>query len=143
MLTLFSKSLKKEVYLAKKPKQQLDQDFQTFLITRLLLLCKKAEFLHTPLEQEQVPKEVSKCSENIQHHFQTKPVLHFSFLPEQASVIRQFISNLDTYATEFDMEESKEFLTYPILHNQKHETITKIGGLCGCEIRARNQYLDN
>ena len=63
LLSLFSKSSQKEVYLAKRPKMQLNQDFQEFLITRLLLLCSKAEFLHTPLEQEQVSKEANKCSE--------------------------------------------------------------------------------
>src|SRR5207244_6433030 len=103
----------------------------------------KAEFLHTPLEQEQVPKEAEQCSQSIYHHFQVKPVLHFSFLPEQAPIIRQFIDKLDTYALEYDMEERQDFYSYPIIHNQKHETITKLGGLCGCETRARNQYLNN
>lgn len=144
LLPLFAKSNQKEVYLARKPKQQLDQDFQTFLITRLLLLCKKAEFLHTPLEQEQVPKEAQQCSEDIQHHFQTKPVLHFSFLPQNTSAVRLFITNLDTYATEYDMEESKEFLAYPLSHNQKHQTIAKLDGICPCDpTKIRNQYLDN
>jgi len=143
LLPLFSKSNKKEIYLARKPKQQLDQDFQTFLITRLLLLCKKAQFLHTPLEQEQVLKEAQQCSEDIQHHFQAKPVLHFSFTSQNATTVRLFIDQLDTYAQEYDMEESQEFLVYPISHDAQHRTITELGGLCGCEIRARNQYLDN
>jgi hypothetical protein len=107
------------------------------------LLCKKAQFLHTPLEQEQVLKEVQQCSEDIQHHFQTKPVLHFSFTPQNAAAVRLFIDKLDTYSQEFDMEESKEFLTYPISHDAKHKTTAELGGLCGCEIKARNQYLDN
>jgi len=144
LLPLFSKHSQKEVYLARKPQQQLNQDFQTFLITRLLLLCKKAEFLHTPLEQEQVKKEAQKCSEDIQHHFQTKPVLHFSFLAEKASVIRDFINQLDHYATEFDMEESQDFISYPVSHDQKHKSLLKVNGNCPCDpTKLRNQYLDN
>jgi hypothetical protein len=118
-------------------------DFQEFLITRLLLLCSKAEFCHLPLEQERVSKENNNCDNLIYTHFQTKPVLHFQFLPEQAAVVRQFITNLDTYATEYDLEESQEFYAYPVIHNRKHQTIQQQQGLCGCEIRARNQYLDN
>ena len=57
--------------------------------------------------------------------------------------MRSFIANLDTYAQEFDLEESKDFNFYPIIHDSHHESILKLGGLCGCEIRARNQYLDN
>jgi hypothetical protein len=143
LLSLASKHSKKELYLFKKPKTHLDQDFQEFLITRLLLLCKKAEFLHTPLEQDHVPKEIGQCSNSIYQHFQVKPVLHFSFEPQQASIIRTFIEKLDTSAHEFDLEESHDFNSYPITHDQKHETILKLNGLCGCEIRARNQYLDN
>jgi hypothetical protein len=143
LLPLATKHSKKELYSFKKPKQQLKQDFQEFLITRLLLLCKKAEFLHTPLEQAQVPKEVAKCSENIYQHFQIKPVLHFTFCSEQAPIVRNFIANLDTYARDYDTEESKEFLTYPTIHDHKHKAITKLGGCCGCELRARNQYLNN
>jgi hypothetical protein len=143
LLTLFAKSNQKEAYLAQKPKKELDQDFQEFLITRLLLLCKSAEFLHTPLEQEHVPKEVEQCNQSIYSHFQTKPVLRFQFLPEQAQVVRKFIDKLDIYAQEFDLEEAKDFNSYPIIHDQQHETTLKLGGLCGCEIRARNQYLDN
>ena len=58
-------------------------------------------------------------------------------------MVRSFIANLDAYAQDYDMEESSDFYSYPITHDQKHETITKLGGLCGCEIRARNQYLNN
>jgi len=143
LLKLAHKSNRKEVYLLKKPKVQLNQDFQEYLITRLLLLCSKAQFLHTPLEQEQVPKEVGQCSNSIYQHFQVKPVLHFTFLPEQAQIVRQFINNLDTYATEYDLEESQNFYAYPIIHDQKHEITQQLTGLCGCETRARNQYLDN
>jgi len=107
------------------------------------LLCNKAEFLHLPLEQEKVSKEDGKCDELLYSHFKTKPVLHFQFLPESAAVVRTFINNLDTYAAEYDMEESNNFYSYPIIHNQKHQTTQQLGGLCGCEARARNQYLNN
>ena len=131
LLNLAHKSNKKELYLFKKPqKPPIQNDFQEFLITNLLLLCEKAQFLHTPLEQDHVPKELDQCNQSITNHFQPKPVLHFSFLPENASVVRAFIDQLDQYATEFDMEESKDFTTYPISHDQKHETIAKLGGVC-------------
>jgi len=145
LLNLASKHNKKEVYSLKKPpKKLLQNDFQEFLITRLLLLCSKAEFTHIPLEQDQVPKEVGQCNSLIYTHFQTKPVLHFQFSPEQATVVRQFIDKLDTYANEYDLEESKDFIAYPISHDAKHETITKLDGLCPCDpIQARNQYLNN
>ena len=96
-----------------------------------------------PLEQEQVFKENGTCDNLVYHHFKTKPVLHFQFLPEQAPVVRSFISHLDTYAQEYDLEESQDFYTYPITHDTKHEITKQLGGLCGCEIRARNQYLNN
>jgi hypothetical protein len=99
--------------------------------------------LHTPLEQERVSKENNLCDNLIYTHFQTKPVLHFSFTPQNSPIVRQFIDKLDTYAQEYDLEESKDFNSYPVIHDQKHETIKKLQGLCGCEIRARNQYLDN
>jgi len=106
-------------------------------------LCCKAEFIHLPLEQEKVPKEKDLCDQLPYTHFQTKPVLRFQFLPQNAQVIRAFISKLDDYATEFDLEESQEFYAYPIAHDQKHQTIKHLGGLCGCEPKARNQYLNN
>ncbi|CAG8528430.1 2411_t:CDS:1 [Ambispora gerdemannii] len=109
LLKLADKPKQKEIYSFKKPKQQLKQDFQEFLITRLLLLCKSAEFTHIPLEKEHVPKELEKCDQSITNHFQTKPVLRFTFLPQQASLIRTFMEKLDTYAQEYDMEESKDF----------------------------------
>ncbi|CAG8658088.1 548_t:CDS:2, partial [Paraglomus brasilianum] len=107
LLKLANKHTKKELYHFKKPKQQLSQDFQEFLITRLLLLCNKAEFLHTPLEQEHVPKEAAQCNQSIYSHFQTKPVLHFQFLPENAVIVRTFINHLDIYALEYDLEEKQ------------------------------------
>jgi hypothetical protein len=144
LLALATKHSKKELYSFKKPKKPAVQyDFQEFLITRLLLLCSKAEFTQLPLEQERVSKENGTCDNLIYTHFQTKPVLHFQFLPENAPVVRSFISNLDTYSQEFDLEESQDFNSYPIIHDQKHQITQKLGGLCGCEIRARNQYLDN
>jgi hypothetical protein len=57
--------------------------------------------------------------------------------------VRQFIDNLDTYAQEYDMEEAQDFYFYPIAHDHKHEITKQLNGLCGCEIKARNQYLDN
>jgi hypothetical protein len=144
LLTLFSKPTQKELYRAKKPKSQLNHDFQEFLITRLLLLCQKAEFTHLPLEQPRVNKEKGACDNLIYTHFQTKPVLHFQFLPENAATVRLFIDKLDTYAQEYDLEESKDFLAYPITHDQKHQTIIHLGGICPCDPgRARNQYLNN
>jgi hypothetical protein len=146
LLDLATKDSKKEVVSFTKSKLKsatLQQDFQEFLITRLLLLCKNAEFCHIPLEQEQVLKELSNCDNTIQNHFQTKPVLRFTFETEQATVIRAFIEKLDDYAKEYDMEESKEFNAYPPRHDAKHETIKNLGGLCGCETQARNSYLNN
>ncbi|CAG8627164.1 6833_t:CDS:2 [Ambispora gerdemannii] len=144
LLNLASRATKKEAYQFKKPKKPAVQpDFQEFLITRLLLLCKSAEFVHLPLEQEKVPKEAGQCSDTIYTHFTTKPVLRFTFEPVQAPVVRQFIAKLDDYATEFDMEESQDFYSYPVSHDHQHQTTQQLDGLCGCEIRARNQYLDN
>ena len=145
LVSLASKHQKKEaILLTKKEKlKPLQKDFQEFLITRLLLLCKNAEFCHIPLEQEQVPKELEQCDSTIQNHFQTKPVLRFTFETEQASIIRQFIEKLDDYAQDYDMEEAQDFTAYSAQHNQKHQTIKELGGLCGCETSARNTYLNN
>ncbi|CAH1766958.1 5688_t:CDS:2, partial [Entrophospora sp. SA101] len=144
LLNLATKHHKKEAYLFKKPKKPAVQsDFQEFLIIRLLLMCKSAEFTHIPLEQDQVPKETGQCAGTIYTHFTTKPVLRFTFQPEQATVVRSFIAKLDTYALEYDMTESKDFTAYPITHDHQHQTTQQLDGLCGCEIRARNQYLNN
>jgi len=145
LLKLAHHNKKKAVICFKKPPEQAVQsDFQTFLITRLLLLCQQAEFCSIPLEQPLVPKELTACNQSITSHFRTKSVFHFQFLPEQASLIRAFIDQLDTYAQEYDLEESKDFLTYPVSHDQKHETILKLGGLCSCDPQqSRNQYLNN
>jgi hypothetical protein len=108
------------------------------------LLCNQAEFVHLPLEQEQVLKETQQCNQVIYQHFQIKPVFRFQFLPENAAIVRTFIAKLDTYAAEYDMEESQEFISYPITHNFKHKTILKLGGACPCDpAKVRNQYLDN
>ena len=54
------------------------------------------------------------------------------------------MEKLDNYASEYDLEESQDFVTYPIAHDAQHETITKVGGLYGCDpTKVRNQYLDN
>jgi hypothetical protein len=108
------------------------------------LFCKKAEFLHIPLEQGRVPKETRACNQSITSHFQTKPVLSFQFAPENTASVRQFLANLDTYAQDYDLEESQDFLTYPPNHDHHHETILKLGDLCSCDPhQARNQYLNN
>ena len=148
LLSLFSKSSQKATlnfakFKKSAPKSFLQKDFQEFLITRLLLLCKTAEFSQLPLEQKQVPKELALCNQSITSHFQTKSVLHFTFEPEQASLIRQFMANLDTYAQEYDLETDQDFYTYPQRHNQEHEALQQLGELCGCEEQARNQYLNN
>jgi len=57
LLKLAKKNPKKPIFkLLKTPlkKKNLDHDFQEFLISRLLLMCKTAEFTHVPLEQEKV-----------------------------------------------------------------------------------------
>ena len=97
------------------------------------MLCKTAEFTHVPLEQEQVWKEGGQCSGTAYTHFQTKPVLRFTFAPEQAAEVREFIDRLDDYAEEYDMEESKDFYFYP------SEAAREIW----TPEQARNQYLDN
>ena len=113
LLNLATKSNRKEVYLFKKPSQKSYQkDFQSFLVTHLLLLCKSAEFTHLPLEQNEVPKENNQCDSLIYHHFQTKPVLRFTFTPDSAQLVRQFINQLETYAQDYDMTESQNFQDY-------------------------------
>ena len=110
LLNLATKNSKKETILWKKPPTEpVSTDFQSFLITRLLLFCHKAEFCHLPLEQNKVPKELEQCNNSVQSHFQTKPIFHFQFAPESATAVLSFINNLDTYAQEYDMEESQAF----------------------------------
>jgi hypothetical protein len=122
LLNLAKSSPKKPVIkLRKSPlkKKTLTHDFQEFLITRLLLLCKTAEFTNIPLEQRQISKDAEQCSGSVVAHFQTKPVLHFTFTPEQAGIVREFIEELDDYAEEYDMEESKDFYSYPTAKSQE------------------------
>jgi hypothetical protein len=116
LLNLAKRDQKKPVFkLLKTPlkKKSFSADFQEFLITKLLLLCKTAEFTHIPLEQERVWKEAGQCSGTVYSHFQTKPVLRFTFASEQAEAVREFIAKLDEYAEEYEMEESKDFYFYP------------------------------
>ena len=136
LLKLAKKHPTKEVLkLRKTPlrKQTLTNDFQEFLITKLLLLCKSAEFTNVPLEWEKVPKEKAQCNGQVRYHFQPKPVLRFTFEPEQAATVRQFIDQLDDYAAEYDMEESKDFVFYPSEQARSKWTPEQ----------ARNQYLAN
>jgi len=111
LLKIAKKDPQKSAYLFQKPKLKptTSHDFQEFLITRLLLFCKSAEFLHLPLEQDQVPKLKSKCDATVYHHFKPKPILHFKFTPESVPLVLTFIKNLDYYAQEYDTQESQEF----------------------------------
>lgn len=116
LLKLAKKDPKKSAFkLRKTPlkKKNLTSDFQEFLISQLLLLCKTAEFSQLSLEQERVQKEGDQCSGIADTHFQTKPVLRFTFTSEKADQVREFIAQLDTYAEEYDLEESKDFYFYP------------------------------
>ena len=135
LLKLAKKPARKEIFSFRppKPKSNFSSDFQEFLITRLLALCQTAEFSQVPLEQERVPKEAKQCSGTPYTHFQTKPVLRFTFPPENVATVRKFIENLDEQANEYDMEESQDFYFYP--SEEAREIWTPI--------QARNQYLDN
>src|SRR5204862_5568154 len=86
----------------------LSVDFQEYLLTSLLLLCKKAQFLNLPLEQLNVPKPL-KCDQLDYTHFQKKPVLLFKFAKTQAEIIRNFMFNLDNQAQTFDIQEKQNF----------------------------------
>src|SRR6185369_16119332 len=94
----------------KKPATKLvPVDFQEYLISSLLLLCKKAEFVNLPLEQPKVPQSRGKCDALDYTHFQKMPVLRFKFAKESANLIKQFILNLNQQAEEFDIEEKQNF----------------------------------
>jgi hypothetical protein len=84
-------------------------DFQEHLISSLLLLCQKAEFVNLPLEQAKVPKSGSQCDKLAATHFQKKPILRFKFAKENASLVRTFLENLDNQAEKFDIEEKQGF----------------------------------
>ena len=136
LLKLTKKSKKKESLKLRKSqlkKPTLNCDFQELIIANFLLLCKTAEFTHAPLEQEKVPKEAEQCNGLIYTHFQAKPILRFTFAPEQAATVREFIDKLDDYAEEYEMEESKNFTFYPSKYARSTWT----------PAQARNQYLDN
>jgi hypothetical protein len=133
LLTISKKSAKKPVInLQKSPLKQkiLQQDFQQFLITNLLLMCQKAEFLKIPLEADEVPKLKGVCNTFATSHFQTNSVFHFTFKSEQVSLIRNFIDKLDDYASDYDLTESKDFYFYP---NKDKEISPE---------QARNYYLN-
>jgi len=133
LLNLATKSTKKEVLnfpKAKLKKSTLKNDFQEFLITNLLFMCQKAEFLKIPLEAEEVPKQKGVCNTFASSHFQTNSVFHFTFKSEQASLIRSFMEKLDDYALDYDLTESKDFYFYP---TNKPDT---------SEQEARNFYLN-
>jgi hypothetical protein len=114
LLNWAQKSAKKEVINFPKSKlKPLKQDFQEFLVTNLLLMCRKAEFLKIPLEAEEVPKKNGVCNNSATAHFQTNLVFHFTFQPEQAPLVRNFLAKLDDYALDYDLTESKDFAYYP------------------------------
>ena len=115
LLKISKKSEKKPVInFAKSPLKPRKQDFQQFLITNLLFMCQKAEFLKIPLEAEEVPKLKGACNTFATSHFQTNSVFHFTFKSEQASLIRNFMDQLDDYALDYDLTESKDFYHYPL-----------------------------
>jgi len=87
----------------------LPVDFQTYLITSLLLLCKKAQFLNLPLEQAKVPKNGAKCDQLPYTHFQKKSTLLFKFTKQNAPLIKEFMFNLDNQAQTFDIQEKQNF----------------------------------
>ncbi|CAG8684827.1 19139_t:CDS:2, partial [Racocetra fulgida] len=126
---LARKSKKKEALklsFGRRKNKILTHDFQEFLISRLLLLCQKAEFSKIPLEKEQVPKPSGQCDKSVFNHFQTKSVLNFTFAPENMEVVHQFFNQLDDYAKEYDAEEAQEFFIPQITD----------------PIRSRNSYLN-
>ena len=84
-------------------------DFQEYLITSLLLLAKKAEFVNLPLEQPTVSKTKDHCDQLAYTHFSQQPVLRFKFAKENANLIRTFMENLDNQAEIFDLEEKQHF----------------------------------
>jgi hypothetical protein len=118
LLKTVQKSTKKPAFFLKKPPNQTSAviqsteqfpDFQEFLVTNLLLFCKKAEFIHAPLEQSHVSKLKKKCDQNPANHFTPKPLLHFIFAKETVPLVLAFLNNLDHQANYYDMEESKDF----------------------------------
>jgi hypothetical protein len=111
LLKLAQKSHKEELFnFQRQPVAKIvPADFQEYLITSLLLLAKKAEFLNLPLEQPQVSQSGNKCDQLAHTHFQKMPVLRFQFAKESANLIKEFVLNLDHQAEEFDIEEKQGF----------------------------------
>src|SRR6185312_15482886 len=72
-------------------------DFQKYLISSLLLLCKKAQFLNLPLEQPKVPQSRGRCDQLDYTHFQKMPTLRFKFAKENAQLVRTFMLNLNQH----------------------------------------------
>lgn len=151
LLELTKKQTQMEQLELEKPQQNyhcsadsvsLHSDFQEHLLTSLLLLCEKAQFIQLPLEQELVPKELNSCDQNIQSHFKTKPLFHFTFNPQNVPIVLQFLEQLDNLAEQFAISESSDFYFWPKKHDSAHETLKQLGSLCGCEIKARNSYLN-
>jgi len=114
-LLKLSQATKRQDYLAFRKKAAskiMPVDFQEYLISSLLLLCKKAEFHHLPLEQQKVPQTQSKCDALDYTHFQKMPVLKFKFAKENANLARTFLENLDNQAQEFEIEEKQGFIDF-------------------------------
>jgi hypothetical protein len=109
LLQLTKKQTQPEKIDLQKPQQAYYADFQEHLLTSLLLLCEKAHFIQLPLEQEQVPRELNACDQNIQSHFKTKPLFHFTFNPANVPLVLQFLEQLDNLAEQFAVIESSDF----------------------------------
>jgi len=111
-LIKLSQQTKPRDYLTfhKKPAAKLvPVDFQKYLISSLLLLCKKAQFLNLPLEQPKVPQSRGRCDQLDYTHFQKMPTLRFKFAKENAQLVRTFMLNLDQQAEELNLDEKQSF----------------------------------
>jgi hypothetical protein len=142
LLKLASKTKPEQLKL-RKPKTVYQADFQEQLLTQLLFFCETAQFVQVPLEQELVTQELKLCNQNILAHFTPKPLLHFTFSTEAVPLVLSFLAHLDSLAHQFAITESSDFQIWPVHHNSKCETIRNLGSLCGCEITARNNYLND
>ena len=80
-----------------------------------------------PLEQAKVLKAGNHCDQTIATHFQTKPVLNFTFAKENAQLARSFMEQLDQHAEEYGFTEAKDF------HDQRFPE----------PIESRNAYLNH
>jgi hypothetical protein len=72
-------------------------------------MADQAEFIKIPCEKTQVPKLGTNCDQSMLTHFQTKPVLQFTFKPINSQLVQQFFANLDHYAEEYGITEAQEF----------------------------------